>query len=609
MLEVSEELKKAFMADNVEKQYRITFPDGDHETITNEQIVANSVNFTESLCSKNTLKFGLCEANVFKCTAECEDIKGCEIEVFIDAYYNGEVYTVPYGGFTVESCKRQAGTKLRNIEAYTVVIGETYPITELEKEKRLCLFPINKPYKVDLLKTLISMGSCNIENFISNVFNEELKTRNRTAFFLLKQENAHMIKLGVYFKIHYLNISNETSQNLFRFKYNINNSFDIQEEARNIANKVCDIANAWTDKYGLTRLVIDKDSMIDRIIYDCNDTSAGNIVCNYLVNNLDYNLCNIKVKPNNIYYPFMGDFNYNDDEYGVLSKERLYEELRLPSYEILITAELSRSGKVIDTYEETRGTAITNASIDNISIRSIYGVNIILDRYLSDGYTDKTYVAPLDNIDMIFFESFCELNGLFAKAGRKNKLDLININSNFARYPEENIFPSGDIYPVIGKNYQPLTTTSYKAADYEEYKTHKYGYVRVTYLATDNEKYSITVECDSNFDNVYDMTRNEIFLSKIWTAEQVKQAIKTYFYPNIKDIEYNPANVSIKGLPFIEAGDLIKVYADNGTFKTFVLRRTLKGEQVLTDTIDASGEERHKDSDLWISVAGQEERA
>ena len=66
MLTVPSSIKALFIKDNVHKNFRVHFPNGEYSDITNENVVAESVRFTESLCSQDVFKFGLAEASVLE---------------------------------------------------------------------------------------------------------------------------------------------------------------------------------------------------------------------------------------------------------------------------------------------------------------------------------------------------------------------------------------------------------------------------------------------------------------------------------------------------------------------------------------------------------------
>ena len=82
MISITSEIKELYHQDHCYKNIRIHFPNGERTDICNNLIVKDSVSFTESLCSQNTLKFGLCESPIFECeVVGVGNIKGATIEV------------------------------------------------------------------------------------------------------------------------------------------------------------------------------------------------------------------------------------------------------------------------------------------------------------------------------------------------------------------------------------------------------------------------------------------------------------------------------------------------------------------------------------------------
>ena len=132
MLTVPSEIKDLLHEDTCKKNIRIHFPNGERSDICNDLIVMDSVRFTESLCSQNELKFGLCESPVFECeVVGVGNIKGATIEVYCEIFCPASVegavfrpdlqvyvYPIMYGKFDVQECKRQADMNHRKITAF-----------------------------------------------------------------------------------------------------------------------------------------------------------------------------------------------------------------------------------------------------------------------------------------------------------------------------------------------------------------------------------------------------------------------------------------------------------------------------------------------------------
>lgn len=114
---VSEEMKDLYLKDDVYKEYVISFPeDPELRDLTNADLVEESIELIQSICSQNTFQFGLYEANQlsFK-TIGVGNIKGKRIRLLQRI---GE-YEHDYGIFQIHSCKREDNSLIRDIVAYS----------------------------------------------------------------------------------------------------------------------------------------------------------------------------------------------------------------------------------------------------------------------------------------------------------------------------------------------------------------------------------------------------------------------------------------------------------------------------------------------------------
>ena len=81
MLNIPASVKTLFKTDGTRKNFRVHFPNGEFSDITNENIVREAVRFTESMCSQSTFRFGLSEASVVEFeTVGIGNMYGCVIE-------------------------------------------------------------------------------------------------------------------------------------------------------------------------------------------------------------------------------------------------------------------------------------------------------------------------------------------------------------------------------------------------------------------------------------------------------------------------------------------------------------------------------------------------
>lgn len=96
MINVPDSIKQLLKRDSVKKNMSISFPYGGHEPITNENIAQDSAKFTESLCSRDSVQFGLCERASFEFDAyNIYDIKDLIIDVQLEVDATGTSYNNP----------------------------------------------------------------------------------------------------------------------------------------------------------------------------------------------------------------------------------------------------------------------------------------------------------------------------------------------------------------------------------------------------------------------------------------------------------------------------------------------------------------------------------
>ena len=158
MLNIPNSVKNLFKTDGVYKNFRVHFPNGEMADITNENVVQESVKFTESLCSQSTFKFGLAEASVLEFeTVGIGNMYGMTIEASVEidcsslsagdkatiaaGTWDGtwdavnEVFAVPYGTFRVQSCPRDHQSMAhRKVTAYTINLNAD-GLTNIWQEK------------------------------------------------------------------------------------------------------------------------------------------------------------------------------------------------------------------------------------------------------------------------------------------------------------------------------------------------------------------------------------------------------------------------------------------------------------------------------------------
>jgi hypothetical protein len=157
--------------------------------------------------------------------------------------------------------------------------------------------------------------------------------------------------------------------------------------------------------------------------------------------------------------------------------------------------------------------------------------------------------------------AICEINGCLGRIGRTGQFEFTYLESKS---------------PItISKNH-------YISADYQDYMVSQIDKLQIR---QDEDDIGSIVGTGSN---TYVIENNFLVYGK--DAAQLK-AIATNVFNRIKGITYRPAEISSAGNPCIEVGDAIKLSTKYAELTTYVLERSLKGVQALTDSFTAQGEQ------------------
>lgn len=227
--------------------------------------------------------------------------------------------------------------------------------------------------------------------------------------------------------------------------------------------------------------------------------------------------------------------------------------------------------------------------------------------------TDTEEEEKIYALDLI--KAICQINGVFGIIGRDGKfvyrrLGVDNENDNGA-YP--GVDENGGLYlpfiPGVG-SIDVLTDAthyaSYRSVSYEDYEVK--GIQRV-YVRQDEKSKAGYAGTDKKYR--YYVQGNRFTLG---TTKADRNGIAECILKKVQGVTYTPFTASCVGLPYLEVGDPVSFYVydfeesdkqgkDVYTMKSFyVLSRTLKGIQSMTDTLSAQGEEKQRRfvSDLGI---------
>ena len=554
MLTVPDEIKTLFNQDNAYKNVRIHFPYGERQDICNDLIVKDTVSFKESLCSQNTLKFGLCEASVFECeTVGVGNIKGTTIEVSCEvecaASVSGAVwktdlqkyvYSIPYGSFVVDTCQRQADMAHRKIVAYNALNAHDFTFTEFQKWR--ATYPNNA--LANFAQRLIPLIS---ENMQSNCFGCTLTELTCTT---IHADQWSVPGIDTIYMTH---------------KY-----------------KGYRLTAASSD--ALYLVTIDNNNAKTSIVYDIfsNPGMYVDVLTYYRSVGLGPFQLN-DVKKDSLYlYPYMclSTASENNSYYYTSSSQNE------GAYIAVMYGERGRDN-LGQVHINTNYVDPDNIHIYQLTFTDTFAYSFA--RVLND--SNKYVVADSDTIDLkAIFDAYLETKGLFGRLDRDNVFETINIKRQFGLDPDTTLYPGSSLYPqaVTGGRLLPK---DYQSCWYDDEYTKPFGLISCQFKDTNNADavYQLYLtgfdaNTDVNTYRVYYLENNEIIKSSVWTLAQI-QSICSQIAANIEGVQYMPVDFTGRGLPYVEAGDTFEILTkSNDSITTIVLNRTITGEQTLTDS-------------------------
>ena len=573
MLNIPNQIINLFKTDSVRKNFRVHFPNGENADLTNSDIVAGSVQFTESICSKDVLQFGLAEASriEFECV-NVQNIYGMEIECGIEidtsSLSAGDIsaiqgnpgdgvlvsgndsdigfgfYRVPYGVFTVTSCPRSAGAMWkRRVEAYSDLLHISSGKSWVLSFKESMQFYQANAFKQNL--PLLIAGEFNNTLGLSYTESTETFTTEtlQSTGLLVSTDYNDPDGLEFYFSIgartfHYVDITNEIDS-LYRFT--CTPDLTVQEQI------IDDLLNA---------------GMPSGFIPKINDIIQMNI----LYDNWDATSLSFQNQADSGYiYPYLnrGTGYTASTKIGYID----YPAITITKYEN------GHEIGVVGTY--TIGTYVTNPVLKKYELNS----GSLYYRFKNTGTLGAIYTC-IDSVKVSdVVNAYYELNGAFMAQGRLN---------------DPKAFVLSKSAPIS------VDTDEYSELWWDDFSVSPIGSIKVSYMDMDLGAEQTFIYEFSSGESQYDMSSNYLLKNLAMTSTELGMTAQEYitsildstFIPNIQDIAFTPVTLDMLGLPFLESGDYLEIDdGNNGTVGTYIMNHTISGEQFLFDDIESKGGE------------------
>lgn len=650
MLNIPNDVKALFQQDGVHKNFHVTFPNGETTDLNNENIIQESVKFTESLCSQTYFKFGLAEASQIEFTAVgIPNILGvtmyCAIEIdctSLGAEWAADnpvdptlpwlepqtcmvdsklYYRVPYGEFIVDSCPRDHGAMFqRKIVAYSDlgVAANKQAIPGQLPVPSVSLSVVHWALAQMLKKSDMSRhsyvpstwsASSTVNTELKNMYDDYL-TGHYTYFYGVEIAFSNVgLTRGKKYAVRFDYVPHEFDSyggslsdaaidalldvNLFgyarsqmplgggNYQYIGVKQYNTTKKAgfhnlRGIApcfwlecyyekEDYSDLPKYITKpvfiKPGETYIVDTTISsnlppVYDKIPDDPLDSPTAPVYGATLSNTVRL-YCALPVvwKKSSAYWLYSNGSKTYATDWGTAAP--------FDDDEIVVR----------DMVAETAGASVYTKELDtaeypitlNIDVKNTLEINKgdPLGKYY-------TYANAVSVNDML--SGSMELLGAFCRKTRTGETEVFNISDNQAATPvsrsawEEFWWDENDVEPIGTVNVKIK-----RSGDSEEQM----------------EAYTI-----GTGKSIYTMDNNSVMSNTEESSTTIRNAILSYFAPNASVVNFTPVDLTMKGLPYMEAGDKIELVADdNSVVQSYILEQTITGIQHLkTEVTSTNGE-------------------
>lgn len=639
MLDIPENIKRLFKDDFVKKDIRIHFPDGERQDIVTKDIYGTGTSFcfTESVCSQNNLKFGLAEASMLEFdTVDVENIKGCRIEASYEVTDpdSGALASVPLGIFTVNSCQKQNDMRRRKVVAYSGAKLEVSPLTMA----KLSIPSLNAhSYRLDI-EELMGQGERNRdryadkteEEFTLSIYGKDYEDMTIEPASYVDQDGSIC---SVFCDIEYKYITKRMYPQETHLYPDPSAWYDIRSEINNAGlsaswDSVLKDIRAMTDRLKIIAEDQDKSRRegLNRFLQAC-DIYAGNYAVRldvrqtynkkklttskYVAVQMDqadggirksrYPLDNIldivnkragEVDGNTVTIGDVGDATMTFICPMSISMRITKQPEEGPLEEVFSKSATSGRKDILIRYGSILKRHTFQHELPEIGGTVIEPPELPYLEFVREQRADGYYYCtdPEKNLRKAA-DSAAEIQARFLHTDRYGILKFVKISDYFGLYPEETLYPADDLYPAGTQD--TMTTACCKNLWYDDYEVQPYGAVRVNYKNRSGNDEVLSYRFNRKNRNVYHFKDNYIFKTRPggWDPADIRDLLDTYFIPAVDGIRYIPYEAEITGLPYMEAGDVVTILTRTGGIEAFVFRRTLKGINCLTDSLEARGDE------------------
>ena len=589
MLTIPATIQALYKSDRVRKNFRAHFPNGEYSDITNDNIVSESVKFTESVCSQDVFRFGCAESSVLEFeTVGVGNMYGMTIEasfeidttslsaadiatiqagtwdgtlvLAVDSDLGYGFFRIPLGTFVVESCPRNNGAIThRQVTAYTTRLSDVMQPFEYWKQNDIA-YPERPQLKYYSLEALLDANiAWKTPEVLTGRYTKTKYTNKTTDIQEVKFDKTYTLTSG-------------TLRAVIRWEDFYHTILDALVLPTNV-----NISSVELDDYDVSSVESWISSTLEQMgVSDFEDflmsqmrmwlypyirgaDSGYDTARNFIIDGSEtpYIYPPADGAERNIYAYAWGKMGF------VYAPTQYYITLTYTptggsaqSEQSLFT--VSPSGDAIACYYYHK---VDSSNEQEITIKST-------GSFQKDSKTYYTYSGAYSFLELL--NGYAEMRGMFARETRTGSVEIKALSTS----PRENILP---------ENYIDVW--------WDEFDVAPIGSVIAAY-STEEDDITTSIRIGSG-KSVYEMLDNGLIKSLADGSEaKVASILQGTFATNAANVGFTPIEMKMIGLPWIEAGDPLHITAEDGAqVDTFALRIEMSGVQHLVSTITAQGGE------------------
>lgn len=467
-------------------------------------------------------------------------------------------FRVPYGTFRVESCPRDHQSMAhRKVTAYTEDMSEP---NEFE-QKKLAVYGWSKTYDPFIMSLVLGQVASKSPQTILGCGYTETDVSSLTTGTLVLWDQQFTAKDAggtdhpLTFRVNGKHMGSTSGSwmlnkfDLYRFDY---------ADSYNDYQTIIDSAVSILESMGIDATQSGFTSL--------EELAKANLPATFKPHELAFNT-RLVPKSGEIFYPYLNPVaGKNVETYGIPLRLDMFISGTITDSTVIPYNPQSISGFSADTPTLTRYSPSDTTEMVKVAFESTLSTRGSLG-LLTVGKTINLYSFSNAYSAKDVAQGYLELNAEFATAARDGGNRIIRIS---------NASPVS----VIPGEYRQMWV--------DEYDVEPIGTIRYSYTDEAGEEQIVDYQFGDGA-SVYDMTDNAVLKMMDGADPSVIEPIlDSSFIPYIGAVNFMPIDLTMKGLPYIEAGDALQVTAqDAAVYPSYALRHEISGIQALEAQIDS----------------------